>query len=277
MTLTLKPQLHNSALDLLSKCGQAFFFEYLDGKRPPSDLKQLRGIVIHRVWETIGRAKLAGTPMDTNDEALSELIEKLLEDEVGRRGVRLLPDDPPDEQAAVAGIFEEVLDYAILFRDGLLPQLHPTAIEEKWVIEIPGFPYDLAGTWDTVEESGFRDLKTRTKAPSDGEADNAIALTLYALAYFVKYRALPKSIALDILVRTPGGKTYVRTQTTTRTREHLDMQLRRVEAAARVIQTGVFMHATPGLHWWCGPKMCPHWDYCPFTSNPVVVPTGETA
>ncbi len=135
-------------------------------------------------------------------------------------------------------------------------------------MELDGFPYDLLGFIDIEEPGRIRDTKTASKSPNKNAADVSQQLTVYAAGHLAVEGELPDELVLDYLVDTKSPKPV--SLPTTRTKEDVQMLLRRVERAATIIERGAFTPA-PADAWQCSKKWCGYFDQCPFSTAPRAV------
>lgn len=269
MTEHKKPQLHQSGLEMLSKCGEMYDRRYNRGEIIPPGIAQIVGRSTHKSVELNLAAKIR-----TGELLPVEQIKDIARDELEgefQRGVAL---DREERERGLAAVKGEAIDTTIalstLHRTDLAPKLIPTAVERKFVIKLEGYPLDLAGTIDIQEGMmRIRDTKTANKTPPQADADNSIQLTMYGLAAKVIDGVAPGEFILDALVKTKTPKQV--SLVTTRTADDFQMLLRRVERAITVIEKGAFQPART-TDWWCSLKFCGYAANCPFyQKRPVSV------
>jgi hypothetical protein len=265
---TVKPQLHQSSLDMLFKCGEQYYRRYILGEKIPPGIALVVGSATHKSIEKNLTAKIK-----TGELLSVEQVKDVARDELEgmwKSGIRL---DEEELKRGIQAIKGEAIDIAVslstLHRTDLAPILAPTHVERKFVVKLDGYPMDLSGTIDIQEGAKrIRDTKTAAKSPSQGDADSSLQLTMYGLAAKVVDGVAPQEFALDGLVKTKTPK--VVTLKTTRTDEDYQMLLRRVERSIAIIEKGAFTPARP-TDWWCSRKWCGYWDSCPFAARPVSV------
>jgi hypothetical protein len=257
-----RPQLHYSALMMLSKCGEQLRRRYIEGDIVPPGIAAVVGTATHssvraNLSEKIQSGRLL-TPTDAMAIARDQLNEEwekgvLINDEERSRGIKALRGEAVDKVVRLAGAHAE----------RIAPILTPTHVERSWLIELRGFPMDLAGCIDIQEGSiSVRDTKTSAKSPSADAADKSEQLTVYSMAVSVLDGAPPRSVALDYLVDLKRG-TKVQCLVSHRTREDFEPVLRRVENAAYAIEKGVFVPARAD-DWWCSRTWCGYYDTCKY-------------
>lgn len=273
----MKPQLHWSALSMLSKCGEMFRRRYIEGEIIPPGVAAVRGTGVHKAIQVNLENKIAHGTLLTEEH-----VDNLARDAVDAawdRGVVLSEEEAGRGAAKVrAKARDGAARLAVLHAGHLAPQLEPTHVERKFTLELAGYPLDLAGTIDIQEGSAFvRDTKTSAKSPNADAAERSDQLTMYALGVHVIDGAPPLHVALDTLVDRKRGA-ELRTLTSTRTMEDFAPLLARVENAVEVREKGAY---TPARRddWWCSPKWCGYFSTCRYVRNPksVAVPaTKET-
>lgn len=270
MTVDTKPQLHVSMLDTLSRCGEQFrrrygsLFGWNDRPEiipPGSDL--ITGIATHKAIErnlqnkiTVGELLPIEAVMDAaRDEAAG----------LWSQEVRLLPDETADTGKARGQSVDMAVSLSSLHATDLAPEIQPKAVERKWVINLRGYPFDLAGMMDIEEVDGaIRDTKTAGKTPGQSIADNSQQLTMYSLAKKVCDGEAPSALYMDNLIKLKTPK--IVTLATTRNDQDREMLMRRIERATTIIEKGAFQPANPN-DWACSQAWCGYWDSCPFASR----------
>lgn len=265
-----KPQLHASMMDTLSRCGEQFrrrygkLFGHNDREEiiPPSGVL-ITGIATHKtIEENLKHMIEEGRPLST--EYLADFAHDAAS-ALWNGEVRLDPDDGEDIKTARGDSIDTAVNLSVLHAEELAPKLSPKAVERKWVINLSGFPYDLAGTIDIEEHGGvIRDTKTAKRKPNQDAADDSQQLTMYSLAKKVCDGTEPTALYLDNLVKTKQPQLVV--LKTQRTDADRAMLLRRIERATKIIEAGAFQPALP-TDWICSEKWCGYWSTCPFASR----------
>ncbi len=263
-----KPQLHQSAMNMLSRCGQQYFYRYVEKKIIPPGVALVIGSSTHKSVEADLQCQIE------NGELLTvEQVKDIARDEFeGRwfKGVSLNKEEGERGLKAVKGeAIDTTVSLAELHRVDLAPKLKPTAVERKWVVKLDGYPMDLSGTIDIQEGAErIRDTKTAAKSPVATAADDSLQLTMYGLAVKVIDNQAPQEFVLDTLVKTKTPKTV--TQISYRTDADYQMILRRVERSIEIIDRQAFYPADPS-NWACSERFCGYWNICPFAKRPVTI------
>lgn len=266
-----KPQLHQSGMSRLIKCGVQWELRNVQGVQRPPSFRLHEGTAVHRAAEHALKAKARGEAPDA--EEVVAVAREALRESLSDKGARLAPDEMADGLKVRNGkAIDFVADLARYYAEAVLPIINPRSedhVEWRWVIELPDRPFDLAGTADVVEADGtVRDLKTKTASPKSTEADDSAQLTWYAMARDVFDHALPPRLVLDHVVRTPARRELKhRPQVTVRTAEDVAAEKRRIDRAMSAIQSGVFLPANPDS-WYCSAQWCEYYsDGCPFVNG----------
>lgn len=266
-----KPQLHQSQLDMLAKCGVMYKRRYIDGEIVPPGVALLVGTATHRSVELNLRHKArTGELLPTE-----EIIDSVRDDFTNRwdqEGVRLDSDEVLRGANAVKGSAIDLsIALATLHATDVAPNIIPISekhVERKFVIELPGYPVDLAGKIDVQEARGPRDTKTVSKTPSQVDVDCSMQLSMYAAAVHVlDDQPFPIQVTVDSLVKTKTPKAV--SLTAQRDEADVGRVLRRVERAVEIIESGQFTPAQADgpSAWVCSKRWCGYAETCPFWSG----------
>jgi RecB family exonuclease len=257
-----RPQLHVSALNMLSKCGEMFRRRYIEGEKIPPGIALIVGTATHKSVETNLRGKI-----EKKDIPMAEL-EAVASDTLNaewKKGIALTDEE---KELGIKKAKGEAVDKAVKLSRAhavqIAPGIHPISVERTWSLELAGFSHDLAGTIDIIESSTLRDTKTASKSPNEDTASRSIQLTAYSLAVKVLDGKAPEKVCLDYLV---AGKNEVKTISLFSERKEEDYQalFRRIEMAMRVIKSGDFIPTSPDS-WNCSPRFCGFYSSCKYVS-----------
>lgn len=269
-----KPQLHVSMLDMLSRCGIQFQRRY--GARfgcwheeeiIPPGVALATGTAVHTSVEKNLRNK-----METKGELLHrEEVAAAARDkfeEVWNGGMMLSEDEAIDPDGTFGKSVDQTVSLALLHHDILAPQIQPLAVEDKFVIHLDNYPFDLSGQKDIRESDCIRDTKTRAATPP-ADAVRSLQMAMYALSEKIERGKLPDEVRLDVLVKTKTQK--IVTLRETPEDSWMNPLFRRVERATEIIQTvkegkNAFTPADPD-NWVCSAKYCGYAHTCPFWSG----------
>jgi hypothetical protein len=260
-------------ISMLYRCGEqfrrryGFRFGYNDKEEIiPPGVALIIGIATHKSVEKNMKSRI-----ETEEYLPLEQVKDVARDEAAglwSKEVRLVDaDEVTNPKKVKAESIDTSVALAALHALQLAPGLSPKSVERKWVVNLEGFPFDLAGQWDIEEAAegallpSIRDTKTAAKSPNANAADLSEQLTMYSLAKKVCDNEDNIALFLDTLVKTKTPK--IVTQVTTRTDHDRQILLRRIERAAEIIDMGAFAPANP-IDWWCGDKWCGYWRTCPF-------------
>jgi hypothetical protein len=271
----VKPKLHWSQISMLCRCGQQFFYRYVQNIVKPPAVALIVGSATHKSIELNLKNKMDNKVLMDIDS-----VRAIAAEDVNNRwqneGADLSGEDEEDVGKGEKFIRGEAVDMAVslasLHHKELAPAIEPIHLERKWDVAIDGFPCDLQGTIDCQEKCRIRDVKTRKASPPAGLADRDEQLTMYALASKVLDGGQIPELAMDFLVKTKTPK--AKTQTTSRDQADFEPLLARIAAASKCIETGVFMPCSPD-NWCCSKKFCGFWSMCTFVRHKVSVAVQE--
>lgn len=256
-----KPHLSISALATLGRCGEQYRRRYIEGDKVPPGIAALVGKGVDASVttnlgskiETGGLLPLAQVVDSARDAVMAGW-------EAGE--VLLTEDESANPKAARGQAVDKAVRLSELHAGKVAPVLEPTAVQRKWVLEMDNFPFDLLGFTDVEEGSrSVRDTKTTGKTPPADAAHTSNQLTLYSLAKRQIDGAAPEKVTLDYLVDIKTPKSVV--LESTRTDDDFRVMLRRIEAAANVIEKEAFVPANQD-DWICSPVHCGYFATCEF-------------
>lgn len=266
-----KFQLHQSGLEMLSKCGIQFERAVLNGERTPPSASMLVGTAVDRAVRRNLQNKIDFGMLLSEPEVLDTARDTVNEEWLN--GVRLNEDDAEEVGQSKGDAVDAAVAMSGHHHQKAAPGLKPTHVARKWVLDIESLPIQLAGEIDVQEGlTAIRDTKTSGKSPNKDAADISLQLTTYALAVRTLDGAIPEKVALDYVVRTPKRKD-LKLVTLESRRNHHDMShlAERVYRTALLMEKGVFTPA-PLSAWWCHRKYCPFHGDCRFAARPISVP-----
>lgn len=249
-----KPVLHWSHLSSLYRCGVSFHKKYVLEVRERPGTGLVVGSASHESAEANIDFMLKNgrmLPLDTCKAIALKALERRWPDihfnhkEVDK-GVESVKAD------SIAMVFKLV---ELLYNE--VPKLNIVAVERPWKIECDDMPFDISGTWDLIckdfdGEEELMDFKNVGKSPGTNQAHADDQATLYAFAYFIRYGRIPTYKRVS-LVKTKVPKFVV--QPTLRTEADFNTMVRRMEAAWKVIEAGVYLPAAQDS-WMCSTSFC---------------------
>lgn len=268
-----KPQLHVTEMNTLSRCGIQFqrrfghkYDVWHEAEISPPSIALCQGKAVHRAVEkNLSQKMNAGTLMTT--EEVADSTGSFWNEEV-EGDLFLTPDEELIKQKVLDAAKDQTIRLALLHHLEAAPIINPIAVEEKFVVELTGFPFDLAGTVDIREVDTIADTKTKgSKPPADSV--QSIQLGMYTISEQQNHKRTPEKLRLDVLVKNKTPK-YVRVEGKP-TEALLKATWSRIERAGELIeavQAGkqAFTPADPE-HWCCTARFCGYARTCPFWSG----------
>ena len=256
-----KPQLHQSHLQMLYRCGEKFKRVVLDGEREPSTTPLVVGTTAHSSIANNLNHKINKGHLLTR-----EAVQDFTRDDFVKtwQGSQIVLNEEEISQGLSKTrdiLQDQTIQLVTEHHYVIAPIIKPVSVERKWVLEAEGFDYDMAGTIDVDEGVGIRDTKTKKTNLSQAEVEKSEQYTFYALAKFMIDGFLPEYVAQDNLIK-PGKNTPARAISYYSTREKEDFIIlyRRFSQANKIIKVGLFTPANPS-DWWCSK------DFCGFAAN----------
>lgn len=251
-----------TSLGTLFTCAYRFYLRYIHEppiKKPPG----ISAYVGRSVDESVNQNMIS--KKDSNvllpQEQIIDIVRDALNHEWETEKPFLNNEEKKEGEKKVKGqCVDTSIGLAKLHYNKLAPVIKPKQIQRKWEIEISGFSYGLMGYIDVMEENSIRDTKT-TKIKKTGAANKSLQLTIYALAGKILDKK-DYDLFFDYLVANKTPITDV--QPTKRTQKDFEVFFRRLEIAAKFIETGIFPPASQENNWFCSPAYCGYHDICPY-------------
>ena len=263
---TKKPHLSDSALNMLYRCGQQFYYRYIEGKKIPPGIAQVIGRATHGSVHLDLQNKIDKGMLRKADEVKDAARDSI--NGAWQQGVRLVEEELKESAKKLKGAaVDQAVALSVLHHDELAPIIEPVQVERFFRLELQGYPMDLVGRIDIEEAETIRDTKTSAKSPQMDEAHMSDQLTIYALGKKVETRIMPKKLYMDYLIKTKVPKTL--TLETERTDADFNRIFRLIERGIEVIDKGAFTPNPSG--WWCSDRWCGFYEsVCPFGRRKAV-------
>lgn len=272
-----RPEVHAWQLDMFGRCEVQYEFRVMEGLVIRPGMALIVGTGTHSAVEMTLKHKLErGTlaPLEQMTEEGRDVVRAhftagnfvLSAEQQAERSAQGWADFAVEQTVGLAGLYQRVV----------APGATPLHVERPWQIIVPDRPFDLGGRIDLDEgQAGLRDLKTKAKKPSKGDADQSVQLTMYRMAKRVLDGVYPERLRIDYLVKSDPPRAWY--QETARTEAHEQAFLRRLDKVAQAMERGVFAPTGRGSdHWWCSPKWCGYWSRCPYVADPVSVSVTQS-
>lgn len=251
-----KPQLHQSHLQLLYRCGYKFSRIVLDGEREPATTPLVVGTATHA---TI--AKNLNNKIERGTLLPREAVQDLTRDDFVRTWQEspIVFNDEEQSQGLQKTrdlLQDQTIQLVTEHHYAVAPKIQPQSVERKWVLEAIGYDYDMAGMIDVDEGIGIRDTKTRKTNLGQAEVEKSEQYTFYALAKYMIDGKMPEYVAQDNLIKpTKTQPARAVSYVSTRTKDDFAVLYRRFDQANKIIKAGVFTPANPS-DWWCSKEFC---------------------
>ncbi len=272
--MTERPQLTASIMSMGFRCGiqlqrrfGARFDCWPEEEIMPPNIALATGTSVHKAVGENLKNKIESEGQLLAREQVATIADEEFRG-IWQGGVMLTDDEAINVNKTFGGAVDQTVALALLHYDNLAPIIKPVAVEEKFVIVMENYPYDLAGKKDIREVDAIRDTKTKAAAPPQ-DAARSLQMAMYSMAEKVARRGLPKKVYLDYLVKTIKPKLHIREAVPDDS--WIQLLMRRIERITEVIQSvkegkGQFTPADPE-HWCCSKKYCGWHVTCPYWSG----------
>lgn len=257
---------HQSDLNLFEACGHCYLLERIEKKPRNFNFYLARGRGAHKSREVNFRQKItSGEDLDFDilaDACRDEIVSAAEKSEI------LLAGDfeGKSRKGAVDFVLNHTLPLIRLDRQLLMPSIQPEFVEQFIEVNLPGWPFNLAGKIDVIPVGRvIVDTKTSKMKWTQEKADKEYQPSHYWLLGRAFLGAEPTKFRYDILTET-GKKIYAYTINTMRTEKDIITLLRRYTAMDASIKAGVFNPCHRG-HWRCSAKWCSQYQNCKYVGN----------
>lgn len=266
-----KAQLHNSMLDMMARCGIQFQRRYgarfgIWGQEEiiPPGVALAVGISVHKAVEKNLTEKLKTGDL-MHFKAVQEIAHMALDD-IWNEGMLLSEDEAINPAKTRGAATDQAVILSLLHHSELAAQVNPQAIEEKFVIELDGYPIDLAGKKDIVEEDKIGDVKTMAQNKA---SVRSMQMAMYALDHKIKRGKMPASVYHHKLIKTKTPKAII--EEIVPEQSWIDPLMRRIERFVEIIDAvrsgkGALMPADPSS-WVCSARYCGYARSCKWWSG----------
>jgi hypothetical protein len=262
-----KPNMHQSDVSMMLRCGFDYYLTRVMGKRKPPVVRMVEGTAVHKAGEFNLLSKIDSGALLPESDVL-DIARDSLNEEWDVEGISLSGEEKAAGEKKVKGLATDAaIRMAQCEHRNLAPAIDPLYVERPFRLEHPSLPFNIQGTIDTqaLVDGGtaLRDRKTARVAPPNSRAHTSMQLTIYSLGLKTLDGVPPKEIYLDTIVDAKSGPRLV-THSTERTQEDYRMELDRMTLVYDAAAKGVFLPADPG-DWKCSREYCRHWqDECPY-------------
>jgi hypothetical protein len=182
-----KPQLTQSMLDMMSRCGLQFQYRYgykFDCYHEeiimPPGVALVIGSSVHAGVEKCLQHKIETGNLADHEEVMAAVEDTF--NGIASKELMLTPDEASNIKQTISDARDDARGLATLHYGYVAPGIFPVAVEEPFVIELKDYPYDLSGKMDIREINSIRDTKTRAQTPSE-DAARSMQLATYSLAH----------------------------------------------------------------------------------------------
>ncbi|MEW6014190.1 MAG: PD-(D/E)XK nuclease family protein [Candidatus Zixiibacteriota bacterium] len=207
----IKPQLHVSMLNMLAKCGIQFQRRY--GERfgiwekeevIPPGIALLLGRNVHTVAEQDFLNKISTGELLSSEE-IKDISRTAFESE-WNEGVTLQEEEAIDQKKTYGEAVDRAVDLSLKYHSTLAPTVFPVEVEKKFVIELKGYPVDLAGRIDILEDDAVGDIKTMSKNEPSVMSPQ---MAMYATAFKMETGRFPSKVYHHKVIKTKTPKTDI--------------------------------------------------------------------
>jgi len=261
-----KPHISPSQIDQFFTCAYEYKLNRIDKIKRPSGVNRLVGTTSHDAAETdLGCKAITGVlmPTDIVQDAARTYFNKNESKVQEETGFEITYSEDETRGSAI----DMSVRLSTLYHSDIAPLVNPVGIETTFKLDTgSGFPFNLLGRADILEENFVRDIKTVAATPNKNVTDRHAQGIFYSLAFLKAYGRQPV-FAIDALVKLKTPKAV--TITAEYDEQDYEMLFRRIETMSDLISKGAFMPASP-THWKCSEKYCDYFTICEYGAKQKV-------
>jgi PD-(D/E)XK nuclease superfamily len=264
-----RPHVSPSQLMMMERCGQQYFYRYVQGLRLPPGVAAIRGTAVHKGAEMNYHQKMT-THVDLKPSEVVEIAAAAFDEKVKTDGVFLNDEERAAGESKIVGAAKDTtVSLAHLMAVESLPKFQPSEVEVTQEILIPESSHDLLGRIDLIDEREIIvDFKTSGKTKLQSDIDSDAQFTFYSLTYRAAKGKDPRGTIIENLVSTKVPKAV--SFSTSRTADDYQVLINRINRMLGALKAGIFMPAAPGS-WACSAKFCGYHHMCPLINNKRVI------
>lgn len=226
-----KPHISASQLNSFFDYPRDFERRYLEGIRDPANGAMVLGKTFHAGLEVNYLQKIESRidlPAEKIVQAFTQAFDSAFQEE--EVVLKEWEDKVKLRKMGIAMTLEYMRVQA--------PKIQPKMVEQKFRVSLGDeFPFDLLGFWDVVDEDDIIiDHKGFRKLPRRNDLKNNRQLTLYSLAWRIKYGRPEGGLRLDVIVK--NAKPKVVPMETSRTNAECIDLLRDIKLVAEARLSG---------------------------------------
>lgn len=249
-------------LEMFERCGQQFFYRYLEGKVVPPPAKAAWGRAGHKAMQHSLNARLRRGTL-TRWQNLLDVFRDTLEYEFTGVDERHYG-DTTGKRVLKGKLVHTGIHLLNIFHSNVAPLVKPTATEAAvtYTVKAEGELVQVTTHMDVLTQRMVLDHKWTGRTPPEHDAlDNGHQGIAYYLGFTKLRKRPPARVRFDYYVGMKHPKLAQRELKPAKWRAQ--RFFRRLAYMARAIRQGNFHPAPPGA-WWCSRQWCGYWGQCPY-------------
>lgn len=260
----MRDHLSYSQISMYLTCGMSYYYRYCENIVSPPGIALLKGSAVHKGIERNNLQKIV-TRKDLKKKDIVDMSVAALDDRIKKEGLFLDDEEKTIGKKQIIGKAKDsIVSIGGLYADEVAPTIMPTRVEHTVDIDIPD-SLPVRAVMDCIDDQkNIHDYKVTGRSKNQGDVDNSLQLTFYAMAYKQEFGELPNGLSFDCLVETKVPK-YQRLETKRDESIFLKM-FRYVKAVEEGISKEVFLPAQEGS-WKCSSLYCGYHSMCKFVNN----------
>jgi RecB family exonuclease len=241
----------HSSVNTYVRCPYQFLFRYILGKKIPPPSALVVGSTVHETLEYNYKQKI---------ESFTDIpVSKIQEKWASQWELNLKKGIEFEEGETRESLLDEGIKLVAGYQEVVAPTIQPVVVEESFTLIFPNVSKPIIGKIDLIDDKdAIIDHKTAGRTPTQDVVDKDSQLSMYSLAFYEKYRTLPKNLILSYLVKTKKPQ-YPQLETK-RTLDNFVALKHNVAQVVRCIENGIFF---PNPHnYFCSKGSCGYYPLC---------------
>jgi len=263
----LPSHLSASQINMILSCGELYWRRYGLKEEFPVTTSLIKGLSFHKMSEKYFKRILHDGYVFNTIELKKIVIEEL--DEFFKGDIHFTTQENELTRAENKMHLAQLIIPTVPTFAEFVADITPVQTEVRSEISIPGKDKTIVYIMDLEDtDECISDWKVSAKKKSQQDADTDLGLTVYALAYYAKYKKFPKKIRYLNMVtyKTTKNKVYkhaLHVIETVRTLDDFNALFNRIYKILSACSHDIFLPAEVG-HWKCAERYCHRYMQCKY-------------
>lgn len=253
-----RPHISHSQITSYMRCPMVTYWRYEKGVQVAPVSALSFGSCIHKALEHNYKQKIYSRT-DVPDSVVKDVFRDAWREAAKETVFDAERDENPD-------MFLDIgIQMLEKYQAEIAPNIQPKAVEVRFKILLPGVPREVLGFIDLIDEDEtVIDHKTSRMVPNAMTLGKDLQLTLYRIAYRIKFGHNPKRLRYDYLVRKHSKRTgswaEIHPVPVERNDAHEKNLIETYKTVCKAVKMKYFYPI--GTNFTCAPSSCGFWPMC---------------